>query len=84
MNVEKELQELKTKLLELEERLDTSQGKEILTMKATAEWLKVSRQSLHRWKNEGVIPAYFLGGKLFFKRSEILEIIDAGKITVIN
>ena len=32
----------------------------------------ISNVTLHRWKKEGVIPAYRMGGRIYYKRSEIM------------
>ncbi len=43
------------------------------------KFLRISRMTLNRLKGKGELQAYKLGGKLFFKRDEILARIEAGK-----
>lgn len=62
------------------ESTETIQQKEILTAKDVMGWLEISRPTLYRLTKKGVITAYKLTGKLFYKRSEIIEAIEAGRI----
>lgn len=50
-----------------------------LDSKQVMEFLRISRVTLNRLKGKGELQAYKLGGKLFFKRDEILAKIEAGK-----
>jgi excisionase family DNA binding protein len=59
---------------------DVYTPKEILTAKDVMEWLEISRPTLYRLTKKGIITAYKLTGKLFFKRSEIMAVIEAGRI----
>lgn len=34
---------------------------------------EVSKQTLHRWTKEGMIPVYRLGGRIWYKESEVTE-----------
>lgn len=43
------------------------------------EFLRISRATFSRLRVKGELQAYKLGGKLFFKRDEILAKIEAGK-----
>lgn len=53
--------------------------KEILTTKEVLGFLGISRPSLYRLMKKNKIQGYKLGGKLYFKRSEIIAVIEAGK-----
>lgn len=46
---------------------------EILNSKAVCELLTITRPTLHSWRKRGIIQAHFLGRKVFFLKSEILE-----------
>lgn len=65
----------------LEERLkafhnDTGRQKfeeELLTIEQTTKFLKIDQSTLWRWTKKGKVKAYSIGGKRYYKRSEILE-----------
>lgn len=44
----------------------------LLTREETAKMLSISLVSLWKWTKDGVIPAYRIGSKVRYKRSEIL------------
>lgn len=69
-------QELKTELAAIRQQLGTKQPDEILTSKEVMALLKISRNSYNRMKDEGTIKVYMLRGKLYSKRSEILQVLD--------
>lgn len=56
---------------------------EIMTAKAVRDLLKVSRATLHRMERRNIFPAYKIGGKKFYRRSEILEAITANQVQII-
>jgi len=51
----------------------TSKETELLTRKEVAKLLRVSLPTLHDWTKRGVIKAYRIEGKVYYKRSEIEE-----------
>ena len=57
----------------------TDTPKEILTTKEVLDFLVISRPSLYRLMKKDKIQGYKLGGKLYFKRSEIIAAVEAGK-----
>lgn len=50
------------------------QSDEFLSIAAAVKLFNpaISKVTLHRWKKEGVIPAYRMGGRIYYKRSEIM------------
>ncbi len=67
---------VKTQLEELSKRLDahpSTNEKEFLTRKETAELFKVSLVTIHEWQNNGILKVYKMGTRSFFKYSELLE-----------
>lgn len=68
--------QLKSELAAIREQLGTKKSEEILTSKGVMELLKISRNSYNRMKDEGTIKVYMLRGKLYSKRSEILQVLD--------
>lgn len=67
---------VKAQLKELSSRLEgntSSDEKEFLTRKETAELFKVSLVTIHEWQNNGILKVYKMGNRSFFKYSELLE-----------
>lgn len=58
-------------LLEAFNSLQTEQD-EILSREQTAELLKISLVTLWKWTNNDIIPAYRIGKKVRYKKSEVL------------
>lgn len=80
--IKQEIQELKQQFAFFKKELNLKKTPEFLTSNEVMEWLKISRQTLHRWKKDGVLIAYNLGGKMFFKRAEIIAMIEDSKVAV--
>lgn len=68
-NVKIQLQEL---FIELQSK-SQNDSTEFLTRKETAELFKVSLVTIHDWSNNGILKAYKLGNRTYFKRTELLE-----------
>lgn len=45
----------------------------LLTVEEVAEYLEVSKVTIHTWKREGKLPFYRMGRRVYFKKSEILR-----------
>lgn len=63
-----EFKQLLKTFLEQQEKLD-----ELLTRQETANILKVSLVTLWDWTKKDVLPAYRIGYKVRYKKSEVLE-----------
>lgn len=77
--------ELKNSLIpELREQLakdfQPKQPTEYLTRKEVCELLSIDLSSLHRWRKEGTLTAYGIGNRVYFKRSEIDEVINRNRL----
>ncbi len=44
---------------------------EYLSRSEVASWLGVNESTVHNWKTKGIISAYQIGGRVFFKRKEV-------------
>lgn len=53
--------------------LNRPKEKELLTREETCELLKVDPSTLWRWTAKGVITAYAIGSRRFYKKEELLE-----------
>jgi hypothetical protein len=56
---------------ELSKNLQPKEPEEYLTRLDVAKLCKVSISTVSNWKNDGVITAYGMGGRVYYKRSEI-------------
>lgn len=52
---------------------------ELLTRSEALELLKISSATLWQWEQKNKIQSYGIGGKKYFKRSEILNSLTAKK-----
>jgi excisionase family DNA binding protein len=46
---------------------------ELLTRREAADFFRISLPTLHKWVNEGLIRSYELGGRVYFKRDELIS-----------
>jgi len=56
----------------------TLNGERYLTEKEVAKSLKVSRRTLQDYRSEGRIPYCQLGGKILYRESDILKMLEEG------
>jgi hypothetical protein len=50
--------------------------KEVLTRKETAQFFGVSLFCLHHWVNKGILNPHKVSGRTYFKRSELLTVLN--------
>ncbi|WP_417355339.1 helix-turn-helix domain-containing protein [Flavobacterium sp.] len=50
-------------------------GEELLDNQDLLQMLKISNRSLQRYRSDGRLPYYTISGKLYYKRSDVLEFI---------
>lgn len=53
--------------------MEASKNKELMTRKEAANMLSVSLTTLRSWTVQKIIKSYKLGGRIYYKRNEILE-----------
>ena len=46
---------------------------DLLTRKESADLLSINLATLHRWTKAGKIINYGIGGRIYYKRSELME-----------
>jgi len=51
--------------------LNNTDSEELIKAKEVCNYLKISKVTLYKWLNQGKITGYYLGTRLFFKKSEI-------------
>jgi hypothetical protein len=65
------INELIAQVQELSKNLKPKESDEYLTRQDVAKLCKVSISTVSNWKNDSVITAYGMGGRVYYKRSEI-------------
>lgn len=66
-----EIQDLRKDIKDLKNNFQPKQPEEYLTKNETAELLKVDPSTIFNWTTKGVLKRYGLGGRVYYKRSEI-------------
>lgn len=46
---------------------------DLIKAKEACVFLQVSKVTLYNWMNNGIITGYYLGSRLYFKKSELVE-----------
>ncbi len=52
---------------------DSINSVRLLTRKEAANLLRVTLPTLHHWSKTGIIQAYYLGGRIYYKESELIS-----------
>jgi len=71
---------VKTQIQELVNATNKEQQKDendLLSRKETAEFFKVSLVTVHSWVNSGLIRPLKMGNKTYFKKSELINIVES-------
>jgi hypothetical protein len=55
------------------------QQKEVVSRKEVAEMFDVSLVTVHDWINNDILKPYKIGGRTFFKRSELMQLLINSK-----
>lgn len=50
-----------------------SQPEELLTREEACQFLKINSSTLWTWTNKGIVKAYGISNRRYYKRSELLE-----------
>ena len=66
---------VKTQLNDLKNHFQPKIPTEYLTRAEVKELLKVDLSTVHNWSKSGKIKAYGVGGRVYYKRSEIDSVI---------
>jgi len=65
----------------LSKQFQPKEAEEYLTSFEVCKLLKINHSTLFRWRQEKKIPSYGYSTKIYFKRSEIDEIISKNKLS---
>lgn len=58
------------------ETTNNDQQREYLTTKQVADYLSVTTRTIYRWVDKNLLTRYQIGGKSYFKLSEIIEYLE--------
>jgi hypothetical protein len=62
---------VKTQLQDLKKHFEPKTPNEYLTRVEVSEMLKIDLSSVHNWTKKGILTSYQIGGRVYYKRSEI-------------
>ena len=62
---------VKHQLEEFKKYLKPIEPNEFLSRLEVAKMLSVDLSTVHNWKTKGILTAYQIGGRVFFKRKEV-------------
>jgi excisionase family DNA binding protein len=65
--------DVKNQLEQLKKNFKPKEPEEYLTRRETAELLKVDLSTIHNWVQKQRLKPYGIGGRVYFKRSEVEE-----------
>ncbi|WP_374464019.1 helix-turn-helix domain-containing protein [Chryseobacterium sp.] len=79
------IQEIKKEIIpelkkQLSKEFQPKEPTDYLTRQEVCELLSIDMSTLHRWRKDGVLIAYGLGNRIYFKRNEIQELIEKNRL----
>jgi len=79
------IQEMRRELIpdikrELKEEFQPKEPTIYLTRQEVCDLLSIDLSTLHRWRKDGILIAYGLGNRIYFKRNEIQELIEKNRL----
>jgi hypothetical protein len=63
--------DVKSQLDELKKSFQAKTPDELLTRSETAKLLKINLSSVHNWSKRGILTAFQMGGRVYYKLSQI-------------
>lgn len=61
-------------------QLSKTKNDELLTRKEVAEYLRISVVTIHSWSKYGILNPIRMGNRMFFKKQDILDVLEQQKI----
>ena len=62
-----------SEIIESHKQLDQQEPEALLTRQAAADMLQISLPTLHNWTKEGILTPRYLGRRVYYKKSEIIN-----------
>lgn len=66
---------VKAQIDELKKNWQPKEPTQYMSRHALAEWLKVDISTIHNWTTKGVLKKYAIGGRVYYKRTEVEKAI---------
>ena len=66
---------VKQELKDLKKHFQPKEPTEFLTRNEVAEMFKIDLSSVHNWTKKGILISYQIGGRVFYKREEVMKAI---------
>lgn len=66
-----DIQNIKNELVNLRESFQPITPTEFLTRQEVAKLLKIDLSSVHNWTKKKILQSYQIGGRVYYKRSEV-------------
>jgi hypothetical protein len=63
-------------LFNKDEQTPHRESETFLTRKETAQFFKISLYTVHDWMNKGIIKPYKAGNRTYFKKAELIEVLN--------
>ena len=60
--------------------LSKKQNDEILTRQEVADYLRISLVTIHSWNKHGILNPIRMGNIIFYKKQDILDVLEQQKI----
>lgn len=70
-NVVKDLEGIKQQLADLQRNFQPKEPTEYLTRSEVAGLFKIDLSSVHNWTKKGILQAYQISGRVYYKRTEL-------------
>ncbi|MGQ8335812.1 helix-turn-helix domain-containing protein [Sunxiuqinia sp. A32] len=68
---------VKAALSEFKEELRPKEPEELLTRKEVVKLLQISLTTLYHWTRDGKLKQYKTGGKVYYKKNEVLTALES-------
>lgn len=65
------------RIAELKEHFQPKEPTELLTRKEVKELLNINLSTLHHWTKKGILQAYGIGNRVYYKRFEVEQALIA-------
>lgn len=77
-----EWNDMKQKINDIQQKVEVlyNRDTDYVSMTELSQWLNVSRTTLWRYRAEGKIKTYLIGGKMVANKDEIQRLLNEGKI----
>lgn len=66
-----DIEYIKSEIENLKKSFQPKEPAEFLTRQEVASLLKINLSSVHNWTNRKILQSYQIGGRVYYKRSEV-------------